>query len=117
MSEGLRKYLKASNTYIWLFNGNQLVHSQQAFAKSENVVKYLGQYIHKVAISNNRILNITDTHVKFIAKDYRDKGKKKITILKGREFLRRFCQHILPNRFVRIRYYGIYHNYTKKVLS
>ncbi len=73
-------------------------------AKAKNVGKYLGKYTHKVTISNNRILNITNTHVKFIAKDYSDKGKKKITTLKGEEFLRRFCQHILPNRFVIIRY-------------
>jgi hypothetical protein len=70
-----------------------------------------------VAISNQRLLNISDTHVSFIAKDYRDKAIKKPARLKGGEFLRRFCMHILPRRFVKIRRYGIYNHTTKRNLS
>lgn len=44
---------------------------------AEHVIRYLGQYTHRVAITNQRILNITDTHVTFIAKDYRDRAQKK----------------------------------------
>ncbi len=81
------------------YKTNWIVYSQQALEKAENVVKYLGQYAHRMAISNNRILNITDTHVKFIAKDYRDNGKKKTAALKGEEFLGVFvnilCQIVL----------------------
>ena len=82
-------------------------------AKAEYVVPYLGQYRHRVAISNQCLLNISDTHVTLIAKDYRDKAIKKPAILEGHEFLRRFCMHILPRRFVKIRRYGIYNHTTK----
>jgi hypothetical protein len=77
------------------------------------VVNYLGQYTHRVAITNQRILNIADGKVTFIAKDYRDQAIKKPVVLDGVEFLRRFCMHILPTRFVKIRRYGIY-NHTFK---
>ncbi len=62
-----------------------------------------------VAISNDRIQDITKTHVRFIAKDYRDRGRQKPVSLTGAEFLRRFCQHVFPKGFVRIRRLGIYH--------
>jgi hypothetical protein len=70
-----------------------------------------------VAISNNNIVNITNSDVTFIAKDYKDKAIKKPVTLNGVEFLRRFCQHILPKGFVKIRYYGIYNSTTKKNLD
>jgi len=94
-----------------------VVHSEPSMASAEHVIKYLGQYTHRVAISNNRILEMTDTHVTFIAKDYRDKAKKKPIRLPGVEFLHRFCQHILPKRFVKIRRYGIYNHTTKRNLK
>ncbi len=83
-------------------------------ANAKNVIHYLGQYTHRVAISNPRILDITDTHVKFIAKDYRDRAKQKVVHIDGVEFLRRFCLHIMPKRFVRIRKYGIYNPIVKR---
>ena len=86
-------------------------------ANSEHVIRYLGQYTHRVAISNDRILSINETHVTFIAKDYRDKAQKKPISLTGVEFLHRFCQHILPKRFVKIRRYGIYNHTTKRKLD
>jgi len=72
------------------------------------VVRYLGQYTHRVAITNQRIIDINDETVTFMHKDYRDGAKQKPVTLEGTEFLRRFCQHILPHRFVKIRRYGIY---------
>jgi hypothetical protein len=86
-------------------------------AKAEHVVRYLGQYTHRVAISNQRLLGISDTHVTFMAKDYRDKAIQKPARLEGAEFLRRFCMHILPRRFVKIRRYGIYNHTTKRNLE
>jgi hypothetical protein len=77
-------------------------------AKPEHVVKYLGQYTHRVAITNHRIIGIDPDGVTFIHKDYSDKAKQKPVKLSGIEFLRRFCLHMLPARFVKIRYYGIY---------
>jgi hypothetical protein len=94
-----------------------VVNSQAALAKPEHVIKYLGQYTHRVAIANHRIIDVSKTKVTFIAKDYRDNAKKKPVPLEGEEFLRRFCMHILPKRFVKIRRYGIYNHTTKRHLD
>jgi hypothetical protein len=85
-----------------------VVFCEPSLAKAEHVVKYLGQYIHRVAISNSRILGIDDNNVTFLHKDYADNAVQKPITLDGVEFLRRFCMHILPRRFVKIRRYGIY---------
>ena len=94
-----------------------VVHCEPSLAGAEHVVKYLGQYTHRVAITNQRILNIADGKVTFIAKDYRDRAVKKPVTLDGTEFLRRFIQHILPRRFVKIRRFGIYNPTTKRNLA
>lgn len=91
-----------------------VVFSKPAFGNAEHVIKYLGQYTHRVAISNHRIQNIDDEGVSFFYKDYKDKSKRKLTKLTGTEFLRRFCMHILPKGFVKIRYYGILSGKYKK---
>ena len=84
-----------------------VVYCPPPLGNPQQIVKYLGQYSHRVAISNHRILNINDSGVTFFYKDYRDESRVKPTTLSGVEFLRRFCMHILPRRFVKIRYYGI----------
>ena len=89
----------------WGKNWN--VHCEPPFGNAQQIVKYLGQYSHRVAISNHRIKNISDSGVTFFYKDYKDNSKVKPATLSGVEFLRRFCMHILPKRFVKIRYYGI----------
>jgi len=91
-----------------------VVHCEPSLASAEHVVKYLGQYTHRVAITNQRILNITDSQVTFLAKDYRDSAAQKPVTLDGTEFLRRFSMHILPQRFVKIRRYGIYNHTLKR---
>ena len=92
------------------------VDCEPPFGNPEHIVKYLGQYTHRVAISNQRIQNIDHDGVRFFMKDYTDHGIRKLTHLSGIEFLHRFCLHILPSRFVRIRYYGILSSKMKKVL-
>jgi len=87
-----------------------VVFSKPSFANSDRVIKYLGQYTHRVAITNNRIRNIDTKNVSFNYKDYRDNAKLKLTTLTGIEFLRRFSMHILPKGFVKIRYYGMLSN-------
>ena len=99
------------------YNTRWVVHSEPSLAGADNVIRYLGQYTHRTAISNHRILDITDTHVTFIAKDYRDRAQKKPVTLEGVEFLRRFCIHILPKRFVKIRRFGIYNKTTIRNLG
>ncbi len=85
-----------------------VVDCEPSFASPEHVVKYLAQYTHRIAISNQRLLNVNEQGVTFLHKDYRDGARKKPITLSGVEFLRRFAMHILPHRFVKIRYYGIY---------
>jgi len=87
-----------------------VVFAEPSFAGADSVIKYLGQYTNRVAITNNRILNIDAENVIFRYKDYKDNGKQKVMRLSGIEFLRRFCMHILPKGFVKIRYYGILSN-------
>jgi len=93
-----------------------VVHCEPSLASAQHVIKYLGQYTHRVAITNQRILNIANDKVTFSAKDYRDRAVKKPLTLDGTEFLRRFTMHILPARFVKIRRYGIYNHTVKRNL-
>ncbi|MFA7222791.1 MAG: IS91 family transposase [Bacilli bacterium] len=111
MLAGFSDKIEAAYAKRWVVN------CEPSMANSEHVIRYLGQYTHRVAISNDRILSINETHVTFIAKDYRDKAQKKPISLTGVEFLHRFCQHILPKRFVKIRRYGIYNHTTKRNLD
>ncbi len=94
-----------------------VVHCEASLAGAGHVVKYLGQYTHRVAITNQRILNIADGKVTFIAKDYRDRAVKKPVTPDGLEFLRRFTMHILPRRFVKIRRFCIYNHTTIRNLA
>jgi len=94
-----------------------VVNCEPSLASADHVVKYLGQYTHRVAITNQRILNIAGGKVTFMAKDYRDGAVKKPVTLDGVEFLRRFTLHILPSRFVKIRCYGIYNHTAKRNLG
>jgi hypothetical protein len=90
-----------------------VVYCEPSLAGAEHVIRYLGQYTHRIAISNQRILDINSTHVTFVAKDYRDRAQKKPVPLTGEEFLRRFSLHVMPDGYVRIRRFGIYHHSTK----
>ena len=92
-----------------------VVFCEPSLGKPEHVIKYLGQCTHRVAITNQRILNIDNQNVAFLSKDYNDGAKQKPVVISGVEFLRRFCQHILPYRFVKIRRYGIYSSRHKAI--
>lgn len=89
-----------------LFDKPWVVFAKQAFGGPAQVVKYLGRYTHRTAISNNRILRVDDKNVTFTWKDYSQNYKQQITTLPGEEFLRLFCLHISPHGFTRIRHYG-----------
>ena len=90
-----------------LFTKNWVVYAKRPFGGPARVIEYLGRYTHKVAISNSRIKEVSLTDVSFTYKDYKASGTTKIMTLSNAEFIRRFAQHILPKRFVRIRHYGI----------
>lgn len=89
-----------------LYNKEWVVYAKPPFAGPEQVIEYLGRYTHKVAISNHRIKNIGDGKVTFSYKDYADGNKQKQMTLEAEELLRRFCLHILPKGFRKIRHYG-----------
>lgn len=96
-----------------LYQKPWVVYAKRPFGGPKQVIEYLGRYTHKTAISNHRILEVTDTRVRFAYKDYRAEGKRKEMTLAGEEFLRRFCLHIRPKGFRRMRHYGILSNAVK----
>ncbi|MCG8580500.1 MAG: IS91 family transposase [Bacteroidales bacterium] len=90
-----------------------VVYAKQAFGSPENVVEYLGRYTHRVAISNARILKVTDTHVAFQWYDRKNGYLPKQATITGVQFLKRFIEHIVPENFRRIRYQGFLSNRNK----
>ena len=97
-----------------LYNKKWIVYAKSPMGNTSQVVEYLARYAHKVAISNHRIVKVTDENVSFKYKDYADGKKTKTMQLPNNEFTRRFEQHILPLRFVKIRHYGILGNFKRK---
>lgn len=94
-----------------------VVYCEPSLGNARQVVNYLGQYTHRVAITNTRIKNIDQRGVTFSYKDYRDHANQKLMTLSGVEFLRRFAMHILPRGFVKIRYFGILTSAYRKQVS
>lgn len=89
------------------------VYAKRPFGGPKQVIEYLGRYTHKSAISNHRLLEVSESGVRFSYKDYRTEGRKKEMTLAGEEFLRRWCLHVLPGGFRRVRHYGILSNALK----
>ena len=97
-----------------LFSKNWIVYSKQPFGGPEQVLEYLGRYTHRVAISNNRILDMENNTVTFSYKDRKNDDAQKAMSLEANEFIRRFLLHALPKRFMRIRHCGFLANRCKK---
>ena len=91
-----------------------VVYMKRPFAGPESVVKYLGRYTHRIAISNDRIIAMRDGVVHFRWRDYRDDNQNKVMKLPANEFLRRFLLHVLPRGFMRIRHFGLLANRYRK---
>jgi hypothetical protein len=91
-----------------------VVYAKPPFGGPEQVLRYLAHYTHRVAISNHRILGISDGEVTFLWKDYAHANRKRKMTLPAGEFLRRFFLHVLPPRFVRIRHFGFMANRWRK---
>ena len=87
-----------------------MVYAKPAFGGAAAVLRYLGRYTHRVAISNHRLLAFDGEHVTFQWKDYAHGDERRMMTLSAMEFLRRFVQHILPRGFVRIRQTGFLAN-------
>jgi hypothetical protein len=87
-----------------------VVYSKKPFGGPEHVLRYLGAYTHRVAISNSRLVALADGNVTFRWRDSAHGNKKRLMTLAVNEFLRRFLLHLLPPGFVRIRNFGFLAN-------
>lgn len=87
-----------------------VVYCKPPFGGPEQVLKYLARYTHRVAISNNRLLDMNDRHVRFRWKNYARQQEWSTMTLEGCELIRRFLLHVLPSGFVRIRHFGLLAN-------
>lgn len=97
-----------------LFADEWVVYIKESFQGKESVIEYLARYTHRIAISNHRILAIKSDMITFKYRDYKDGNREKIMEMKAGTFIRRFMTHVLPRRFVRIRYFGILSHRKKK---
>jgi len=97
-----------------LYAKDWVVFSKPSLKNPKFVIDYLGRYTNKIAISNHRIIKMENGKVTFKYRDYSDNNKTKLMTLDVFEFIRRFLLHVLPKRFVRIRYYGILGNRYRK---
>jgi hypothetical protein len=93
-----------------LYDKGWVVYAKQPFGGPEQVLAYLGRYSHRVALTNNRLVSMSEGKVSFRWRDYRDQNKEKLMTLDVCEFLRRFLLHVLPERLCKIRYYGFLSN-------
>mgnify|MGYP001767614255 CR=1 FL=1 len=97
-----------------LFSSDWVVYLKESFQGKESVIEYLARYTHRIAISNHRIVSVRDDLVRFRYRDYADGNKEKIMELPAESFINRFMMHIVPKRFVRIRYFGFLSHRNKK---
>ena len=97
-----------------LYHKKWIVYCKPPFNGAKGVFEYLSRYTHRIAISNNRILKVEDGKVSFLWRDYADNDKVKTMTVEADEFIRRFLLHVLPDGFVKIRYYGLLANRNRK---
>ena len=112
---GLNEPKRFSAFLRTVFRQDWVVDVRPAFGGPAQVLRYLGRYTHRVAISNHRLLNFDGERVTFRWKDYAHGNKQRKMTLAATEFLRRFVQHILPRGFVRIRQYGFLANCSRGI--
>jgi hypothetical protein len=93
-----------------LFRQDWIVYAKPAFGGPEKVLRYLGRYTHRVAISNHRLLSFDGDRVTFRWRDYARGNKSRTMTVSADEFIRRFLLHVLPKGFVRIRHFGFMAN-------
>jgi hypothetical protein len=107
------------NSYYWkewknsLYEKDWCPYIKETFNGFGNAIEYLGRYTHKIALSNSRILSVTETEVTFSARGKKPGEPKRKITLRNEEFIRRFLMHVLPSGFQKIRYYGFLNNRMK----
>ena len=105
---GIHSDINASHRKQWV------VYAKKPFGSPQTVLNYLGRYTHRVALSNDRILDIENGQVTLSYRDRKDGDQKKTMALDAHEFIRRFLLHVLPDGFMRIRHFGFLANRSKK---
>ena len=96
-----------------LYKKDWCPYIKETFNGFGNAIEYLGRYTHRIAISNSRILSVTETEVTFSARGKTPGDPKRQITLSHEEFIRRFLMHVLPAGFQKIRYYGFLNNRMK----
>jgi hypothetical protein len=109
-AEPLQEPFAFRNLLDRLYRKSWWVYSKPPFGGPEQVLEYLARYTHRVALANHRLVHLKNHQVTFTYKDYSQGGGRREMTLPIEEFIRRFLLHILPHRFVRIRYYGLFAN-------
>lgn len=107
------------NSYEWkdfknrLYDKNWCPYIKETFNGFGNAIEYLGRYTHKIAISNNRVLSVTQEETTFSARGIKPGDPNREITIPNIEFIRRFLMHVLPSGFQKIRYYGFLNNRMK----
>lgn len=91
-----------------------VVYSKAPFGGPDHVLRYLGRYTHRIAISSNRLVDMDDQQVTFRWKDRANENAQRTLTLDGAEFLQRFLLHVVPHGFMKIRSYGFLANAVRK---
>jgi hypothetical protein len=100
-------FLRKLHRHSWV------VYVKPPFGGPEQVLRYLGRYTHRVAISNHRLLAFDGDNVTFRWRDYAHGNVQRTMTVSAEEFIRRFLLHVLPKSFVRIRHFGFMANYQR----
>ena len=100
-------FLRKLHRHEWV------AYAKPSFGGPEQVLRYLGRYTHRVAISNHRLISFDGESVTFRWRDYAHGNKKRRMTVSADEFIRRFLMHVLPKGFVRIRHFGFMANYQR----
>jgi hypothetical protein len=114
---GIAKYAAEagfSDLIRCLWSKNWVIYSKKPFAGPEQVLEYIGRYTHRIAISNNRIIDVRDGKVTFTYRDRKNDNALRLKTLQAGEFIRRFLLHVLPAGFMKIRHFGFLSNRRKK---
>jgi len=93
-----------------LWKKDWIVYAKKPFAGPKQIIQYLSNYTHRIAISNHRLISCENEKVSFRWRDYADKNKIKVMSLGAEEFIRRYLLHVLPLGFTRLRHIGFLAN-------
>ena len=113
IAKAVKGFLDVWTPVLFIYEKDWCPYIKETFNGFGNAIGYLGRYTHKIAISNNRILAVTEDEVTFSARGKKPGEPKRQITLDHTEFIRRYLMHVLPSGFQKIRYYGFLNNRMK----